>query len=365
MIYRLALGQGAIHRCCKHPMGVIGIENMARDEYHKYETRNRLRSRTSYDPMYFPAACCPEHGQLYLTKTTYKLAGSMGLPGLGLLSLNRQTRSEALPIFYGENMFAFSSTASVRPFLKDRPNAARQNIHNIELFLNLAYFDGKHGERQREWIKVFRYLQHHLNLKTVNVIVNDITLHFMVPARFEGRDKEWLRALAQIKDLDRVTLDWQFGGREDYIDSLAEESDLDDDDLDLEMEMLEDWITEIEGEYESYLHSRMLKKKQDSLDCWLGSHVCNARCQEISKGRRAVKRGLPRSATHGEWRVPEVDLDALYDSNDPDDPSDEDYSDTDDSDDATEEGGALVVVDRAEWREMVKRRAERCESKDE
>lgn len=95
---------------------------------------------------------------------------------------------------------------------------------------------------------------------------------------------------------------------------------------------------ETECEYESYFRSRMLKKTQLSIDEWLEDHICSPQCDEVRRGRKATKRGLPRSTTHGLWTLPEVDLDALYDPVDSDNlQEDEEYSDTDELTDADDD----------------------------
>ncbi|KAL8923455.1 MAG: hypothetical protein Q9208_004583 [Pyrenodesmia sp. 3 TL-2023] len=257
----------------------------------------------------------------------------MRLYGLGLLRINKQIRSEVLPIFYGENKWSFRTTSAVRPFFMDRSSVVRQNIHSVELFLDLAYADHKHKVRQHEWIKVFQYLQYYTNIKKLHVTVSDMTLQFLEPATFAGWQKDWLRALGQIKDLDQFSLEWEFSGRELYLDTLMEDLMLDEEDLEVEMEMLDDWMAETEYEYEAYLRARVLKKRQSSLDAWLKRHVCGPPCTQIRNGRAAAKPGLPVSTSNGEWTLPYVDPDDLYESTDLEEWSDEEYSESEDSGD--------------------------------
>ncbi|KAL8723357.1 MAG: hypothetical protein Q9225_000340 [Loekoesia sp. 1 TL-2023] len=345
MIYRFALGHGAVRKHCEHPLGLIGIENMDPFEYNDYTTSSHPRSRTSYPTMNFidPIPCCPDHRHLDFENTTYTL-GPMKLPNLGLLAVNKQIRAEALPIFYGENIFSFGQMSAVRPFLKDRPAIARQNLQHIQLFLDLRYKDGHHRERQSGWIRVFKYLAHHLNIKKLDIIVCDMTLNFLKPLKFVGWKKEWVRALPIINDLDHFTFGIDFLSRESYVESVL--SDLDEDEFDDEMEELEWWMMETECAYESYFRSRMLKKTQSSIDEWLEEHTCSPQCDKVRQGRKATKQELPRSTTHGLWTLPEVDLDALYDPVDLDEPQEEEeYSDTDewtddDGDEHEDDGGA-------------------------
>ncbi|KAI4206663.1 MAG: hypothetical protein LQ346_000955 [Caloplaca aetnensis] len=232
----------------------------------------------------FPAACCPEHSLALSKKTTYQLASSMRLYGLGLLRVNKQIRSEILPIFYGENKWSFRTTSSIRPFVRDRPITVRHLIQSVDLRLDLAYADGKHKGRQREWIKVFQYLQHFTNLKKLHITISDMTLQFLEPVTFIGWQKEWLHALGRINDLDEFSLIWDFSGRELYLETLMDDYLLDEEDLDFEMEMLDDWMGETEFKYESYLRSRMLKKRQSTLDAWLQGHMPERRKMCLGRG---------------------------------------------------------------------------------
>ncbi|KAL8959844.1 MAG: hypothetical protein Q9193_003358 [Seirophora villosa] len=343
MIYRFALAQGATHWCCKHPVGHIGIEDMLSDDFEEYKDSHPQRSRTLYEPLTHPYHCDPDHHVAVCGETTYKLGNSFSLPGFGLLALNKHTRSEAIPIFYGENKFLFRTTASIRPFLHDRPSAARQHIRSVELVLELSYTDHGHRERQRAWIKAFQYLQHHLHLRTLDVRVADYSIDFTGVTSIVGWEKQWVRALARITDLDHFGLKWEFVGREGYIEYMIDTGDWmddDDDDLDVKLEMLDAWMERTEEVYGGYLRSRMLKQRQRSLDAWLQRHVCDARCEEVSKGRAAVPPGLPPSTTHGLWKVPRVELDRYYDSTNADDPSVEEYTDAEDSADEDEENVA-------------------------
>ncbi|KAL9010373.1 MAG: hypothetical protein Q9173_004684 [Seirophora scorigena] len=107
--------------------------------------------------------------------------------------------------------------------------------------------------------------------------------------------------------------------------------------VDGEIEMLDVWMDSTEDKYDGYLRSRMLKKRQRSLDAWRQRHVCDARCKEVSKGRAAIRPGLPLSTTHGLWKVLQVDLYEFYGSTDPDDPLGKEHTDTEGSADENED----------------------------
>ena len=57
-----------------------------------------------------------------------------------MLALSRQTRKEALPIFYTENTFRFDEFGPLVPFFVDRPSETLRCIESIELGLYVDVF---------------------------------------------------------------------------------------------------------------------------------------------------------------------------------------------------------------------------------
>lgn len=333
MIYRFALAQGATHKKCKHPAEDIGIEDMDQAKYKLYRVSRRAGFRTTYEPAINgdTGCCCPFHHHLHYASTTYTLATSRKISGMGLLRADKQTRAEAIPIFYGENIFTFRDMTAVRPFLRDRPQSTRRMIRHMRLVLPLEHEDGFHHVRQAEWLKVFRYLALYLNLKRLDVCVLDWAFPSLDPPELTGPKQEWVGALAQIKDLERFTFSLDVVGRDAYFDILFQDG-LDEEEIDYEIDDFDRWVFDSEFEYSYYISSKMSEKRQITLERWLKHHKCSTECKEVGKGRAAARPGLPRSTTRGKWTLPEVDVDALYDSADPEDLSDEEYSDTEDTD---------------------------------
>ncbi|KAL8729401.1 MAG: hypothetical protein Q9181_005025 [Wetmoreana brouardii] len=312
MIYRYALAQGATSTSCGHSSGLISIVNMDPDRYKRQKTRKRFRARRSYTAMTKGRCDCHCPGHWTLQTTTYILSPRHQVPTSGLLCVNRQITSEAIPIFYGENTFLFLDMAAVIPFLQDRSVIARRNVRDIKLMFELFYDDGHHFDRQAEWVRAFGYIAGHLNLSALGVRVLNVTFRWWEPVKFVGRKREWLRALAQTNNLDRLEFFLDYAGRQEYIEG-ALDSIVDEDELYEELEDFDLWMVETEVGYEKYLKARMLKKKQRTFDKWLQGHICTDLCKEIKKGRAAAKAvGLPRSDTDGLWILSEVDLDTLY-----------------------------------------------------
>ncbi|KAL8832210.1 MAG: hypothetical protein Q9170_004969 [Blastenia crenularia] len=306
MIYRFALAQGAARTSCKHSIGVIGVENLDPLRYNRNKARGRMKYRKSYWTGDFSvnAPCCSAHCNWDFDNTTYTLPEALEIPSRGFLRANRQIRSEAEPIFYGENIFSFRDMSAVRPFLRDRTPTARQSIRHVILSFVKFLDDMNHLERQDEWIKVFQYIALCLNLKALDVCFSDASQDFFTCINFERQDQRWVHALAQIRGLHHFTFDLDIIGRDEFVESLIDNGN-DDDTIENELEELDYWISETDAEYEMYFKSRMLKKTQSTLVDWLDDHECITQCDEIRKGRAAVKRGLPRSETQGRWVLPE------------------------------------------------------------
>ncbi|KAL8683146.1 MAG: hypothetical protein Q9186_000859 [Xanthomendoza sp. 1 TL-2023] len=260
-----------------------------------------------------------------MSTTTYTLSNATQLPGLGLLAVNAQVRSETLPIFYGENIFVFDQTPTIVPFMKDRTMAARRLIRHIDLILYVDHHDGFHADRQAEYVNSFRYLSRFVNLKQLDcsIIYNVCSLPKI--SKPTGSKKQWLRTLSEIHGLGALDIRLHFPRHDWFIDMLSLDGDDDDEEWKDEIKAVRCQITDAKINLEEHLKSRMLKKKRRPLDKWLKDHVCTRVCDEVTTGRAATRPGLPQSDTHGQWTLPEVDLDALYDSGDPDVSSEEGY----------------------------------------
>lgn len=115
--------------------GALEIGDLHPDEYQLQLNAGFRRRRTVYKI----EAGLPTFWQ-ERKSTTYALVGATGreVPIMAMLSLNRQTRTEALSIFYGLNAFSFRSTSSLTPFLLDRSPAAMKSLENFKIHLSLG-----------------------------------------------------------------------------------------------------------------------------------------------------------------------------------------------------------------------------------
>ncbi|KAL8802326.1 MAG: hypothetical protein Q9182_003904 [Xanthomendoza sp. 2 TL-2023] len=339
MIYRLSLGQGATSKHCGHLVGCINIMNMKRGKYYAKKAQGRAKLRSPYLALDEPSHMdidwfhrdwlSWDSPPFIIPATTYTLADSAQLPGIGLLAVNTQVRSETLPIFYSENHFVFDKTATIVPFMKDRTIAARRLIRRIDFTLYINQSDGFHYERQAEYAKTFQYISRSLDLKQLELSVINATTSLKQPFKTSaGPKKQWLHTLSEIQGLDALKLHLHLPRYEEFLNTLSWDASV----FDLgegfkdEIKALRSRKMAAELWLEDYLKSRMLRKKRVyPLDKWLSDHVCTTDCDEIAEGRRATRLGLPPSDTRGQWTLPEVDLDALYDSTDPDNSNEEEH----------------------------------------
>lgn len=338
MIYRFALAQGAISKACTHPMGSIAITDRQLRSHRSRTVRNKRRLRSSYETMNSTFCWeCEDYHDRNLITATYSLVPSQTLPTIGILAVNRQVRFEAVPIFYGENVFNFFGMGAVVPFLKACSSYSRQHIRHLGIQFDVIDKSEKlHQHQMDERAVMFAYVSRRLKLSKLSLYVSDETYRFEEDLTSVMRDEEWIQAAKQVHGLDELGFFLDFDGIEGYAEqfltlalpfvphpSLDEDSE--------RWEEIREWQIDTEDGYRKYLESRMLKKKQTKLDRWLKRHVCDVQCEDVAKGRAATKDGLPWSGTRGQWTLPDVDLDALFAGADPeiDDMDIHDWSDED------------------------------------
>ena len=117
-----------------------------------------------------------------------------------LFRVNRQVRSESLPIFYGENTFYFCSEWAVLPFLEDRTPLARTSIRHAKLYLMISA-DGLHFERQQCWIRNCKYMAQNLpRLESLSLKIVDFEGRLLrADKKYDKWCMRWVLAMMEIK----------------------------------------------------------------------------------------------------------------------------------------------------------------------
>ena len=107
---------------------------------------------------------CPIGKKCYYS-STYSLDNPSGYSGI--LALNRQVRDEAIPIYYGSNVFRFNDEFIVIPFLIDRTQLSRSHITRIHVDVALRT---SHFNRQLEmWKRMLKYLSNIWSWKSSHI----------------------------------------------------------------------------------------------------------------------------------------------------------------------------------------------------
>ncbi|KAL8933121.1 MAG: hypothetical protein Q9211_005947 [Gyalolechia sp. 1 TL-2023] len=279
MIYRFALGRGAVSKHCGHPIEEIVIQNLGPCNFSSQLRRGRVRSRKPYEAMVRGStgfSCSHDDPcEYFWTRytTVYTLPQGLQVPGLSLLAVNRHIRAEVLPIFYGENLFTFRDMSAVAPFFRDRPADSRQAIHRVKLQLELLIHHESHSDRQAEWVKAFLYMARHLKLRDIEVRVLNLDHIFFDTVDFGDSNHAWVRAMAQITDLDQFALYMLFEDRGSCIEMIVDDEFPDEEAIDDRIDNLDSWMMETSTGYGQYIRSRTLKKTPGPIDERLADHI--------------------------------------------------------------------------------------------
>ncbi len=147
IIYRLTL-----------MVGFVQVADIFPWDYEKLIKRDKPVRRTSYvlEGKFVVSGIWQEKCTYYLNEICSPCR-SISNYGCNMLALNKSTRSEAAPIFYGKNTFIFETTSSLIPFLRDRPQS-------VSLILSIAvclYFEDYFSsyDRQASWSENFAKIQ--------------------------------------------------------------------------------------------------------------------------------------------------------------------------------------------------------------
>ena len=163
-------------------------------------------------------------------KVSYKLERSSYLtaPTIGMLALNRQTRVEAVPVFYGGNEICFLSMSAILPFLEDRSELSLQSMCSFRFEMEVDRL--KYQKRRSEgWARIFAEFPKFgsLKLQKLTVWVNDPECRYAWKLKLDTKLQRWVHELAKnITNLDMlgVTFDFSIMGELTPNENVKEDS---------------------------------------------------------------------------------------------------------------------------------------------
>ena len=159
-------------------------------------------------------ACTLFNKQSKNAKVSYKLDPYTYLtaPTIGMLALNRQTRAEAVPVFYGKNEIYFSSMSAVLPFLEDRSELSLQSMHYF--YFEMEVDRVKYQKRRSDgWARIFAEFPKFgsLNLQKLMVWVKDPEWRYAWKLKLDTKLQRWVHELAKnITNLDMFGVIFDF-----------------------------------------------------------------------------------------------------------------------------------------------------------
>ncbi len=172
------------------------------------EKKNHHSTRTSYKTM-----------NAKVSYILWKAGSSWTRPTISMLALNRQTRAEAVPIFYGNNVISFVSRSALIPFLRDRSKLSLQSIR----YLHIDFDINEHIcpiSRQVDWARAFTKLPKAkagaFNPQKLTVNIRDHNHRYASQLDPDTPDTElqrWVREMAKYNtklDMFGVTLNGRF-----------------------------------------------------------------------------------------------------------------------------------------------------------
>ena len=204
----------------------VGVEDMHPEQWHQAKEAGR-GTRTSYktkdhggDPCSReiaypePTRCTFKDEQWKNAKVSYTLDKNAYLtpPTIGMLALNRQSRAEAIPIFYGGNEIRFHSMSSLLPFLQDRSELSLQSMQYFHLDIEVN--EGKsQTSRQHGWARTFTELPQFepLNLRKLTIRIYDPFCRYAWKLKLDTKMQRWVHEMAKnITNLDMLGVAFDF-----------------------------------------------------------------------------------------------------------------------------------------------------------
>ena len=221
-------------------LGCVIVEDLHPEEWQAEEEAGHA-TRTSYKTKDHTEMACSYSFQTGKTcslfnwqsknaKVSYKLGENFypRAPTIGMLALNRQTRAEAVPIFYGKNEIFFSSMSAVVPFLEDRSELSLQSIHYFHFEMEVDRV--KYQKRRSEgWARTFTDFPKFgsLKLQKLTVCVKDPECRYAWKLKLDTKLQRWIHELAEnITNLDMlgVTFDFSIMGELTQDEMVKEDS---------------------------------------------------------------------------------------------------------------------------------------------
>lgn len=222
----------------------VSIEDLHPEEYDRDKQLGRV-ARTSYKTKDHSEQSCARTYSFRFEepKCTFKLPEwknaktSYGphryswekAPNLSLLAVSRQTRAEAIPVFYGENEFWFWSMSALIPFLKDRVKESLECLKSLRFRLQVE--SGKsQASRQKAWSQAFSDLSQFplLSIKKLELHLNDGEMRYVHNLKLNTKLMDWVHKLSNsITGLDMlgVEISYYFTGESPNDEQTAEESE--------------------------------------------------------------------------------------------------------------------------------------------
>ena len=179
-----------------------------------YKTKDHTIMTCSYS-FETDKTCSLFNEQSKNAKVSYKLkrySSYLNAPTIGMLALNRLTRAEAVPIFYGKNEIHFTSISAVLPFLEDRTELSLQSMHYFLFEMEVDRV--KYQKRRAEgWARTFAEFPKFgsLKLQKLTVCVKDPECHYAWKLKLNTKLQRWAHELAKnITNLDMLGVDFDF-----------------------------------------------------------------------------------------------------------------------------------------------------------
>ncbi len=213
-IYRLTLLEDSVGVDDMHPEQWHEAKEAGRGTRTSYKTKDHDGDLCSYEIAYPSKRCTFKDEQWKNAKVSYTLCKNPYLtpPTIEMLALNRQTRAEAIPIFYGGNKICFHSMSAVLPFLQDRSELSLQSMQFFHL--NITVMDGKsQSSRQQGWARIFTKLPQFgpLNLRKLMIRIYDPFCRYAWKLKLDTKMQRWVHEMAKnITNLDMLGVTFDF-----------------------------------------------------------------------------------------------------------------------------------------------------------